>query len=328
MLRELWPLLLAPVAGYLLDLLVGDPAWFYHPVRLIGGLIQRMEPPLRRMFPKTPAGERAGGVALALTVPLTTWLAAAVLCRVTLRAGVWGLTLCEAIFSCWLLATRSLRDESMAVHRCLERGDLPAARAAVARIVGRDVESLDEAGVTRAAVETVAENASDGVVAPLVFLMLGGSPLGWLYKAVNTLDSMVGYKNQRYRHFGSASARLDDVLNYLPSRFAALCMIAASAFTGFRAGEALRIWRRDRRNHTSPNSAQTESACAGALGIQLGGDAVYFGETHHKPTIGDADRPAEPQDIARANRLTLVSSILALLALLPLRLLALTLLFR
>ena len=201
--------------------------------------------------------------------------------------------------------------------------DLPAARKAVARIVGRDTQNLTVEGVTKAAVETVAENASDGVIAPLLYMLLGGAPLALTYKAINTMDSMLGYKNQKYLYFGRAAARLDDVANYLPSRLAGLLWVAAAALTGSSARGAWKIWRRDRRNHASPNSAQTESACAGALGVQLAGPAYYFGEYYDKPTIGDALRPVEPKDILRADRMMYAESLLALVLGVALRLLVL-----
>ena len=196
--------------------------------------------------------------------------------------------------------------------RELLKPDLPAARIAVSRIVGRDTQALTAEGVTKAAVETVAENASDGVIAPLLYMLLGGAPLALTYKAINTMDSMVGYKNTQYLYFGRAAAKLDDIANFLPSRIAALLWVAAAALTGNDARSAWRIWRRDRRNHASPNSAQTESACAGALNVQLAGPAYYFGEYYPKPTIGDAVRPIEPEDIRRANRMMYAESLLAL----------------
>ena len=202
--------------------------------------------------------------------------------------------------------------ESTNVYRELTKPDLPAARIAVSRIVGRDTQALTAEGVTKAAVETVAENASDGVIAPLLYMLLGGAPLALTYKAINTMDSMVGYKNTQYLYFGRAAAKLDDIANYLPSRIAALLWVAAAALTGNDARSAWRIWRRDRRNHASPNSAQTESACAGALNVQLAGPAYYFGQYYPKPTIGDAVRPIEPEDIRRANRMMYAESLLAL----------------
>ena len=218
----------------------------------------------------------------------------------------------EAWASYQILAACELRRQSLAVARAFSKGGLVAAREAVGLIVGRDTSVLDEQGVARAAVETVAENASDGVIAPLFYLMIGGAPLGMAYKAVNTLDSMVGYKNERYIDFGCASARLDDAVNWIPSRLSALLMIAVCPIVGLDARGAARIWSRDRRRHASPNSAQTESACAGALGLRLAGPAVYFGKFFEKPTIGDASREIEWGDIARATRLMLAASVCAL----------------
>ena len=213
----------------------------------------------------------------------------------------------------WILAARSLKTESMKVYRRLKEKDLNGARYAVSMIVGRDTERLTAEGVTRAAVETVAENASDGVIAPLLFLLFFGPVGGFFYKAVNTMDSMVGYKNEKYLYFGRAAAKLDDLVNYIPARLTGLAFAAAACLIpGMSGKNAFKIWRRDRRNHKSPNSAQSESACAGALGVQLAGDAWYFGELYHKPTIGDALRPIEPEDIPRANRLMYVASVLTL----------------
>ena len=298
--------------GVVLDWLLGDPHWMPHPVRWMGRAITWLEGVLRRVFPGTPAGERLAGALLALLIPAAfgggSWL---------LLEGLRGLSPClawlvEVWFTYQLLAARALQKESMAVCPPLAAGDLAGAREAVSRIVGRDTQRLDEAGVVKAAVETVAENTSDGVTAPLLFLALGGLPLGMVYKAVNTMDSMVGYKNEKYLYFGRAAAKLDDVANYIPSRLAALLWIMAAAFTRNDAKGAWRIWRRDRRNHASPNSAQTESACAGALGVQLAGPAYYFGEYYPKPTIGDPLRPIEPEDILRADRMMYAASGLAL----------------
>ena len=191
----------------------------------------------------------------------------------------------------------------MAVYRKLVKEDLPAARRAVGRIVGRDTDALTAEGVAKAAVETIAENASDGETAPLFWMALGGAPLALAYKAVNTMDSMVGYKNDRYRYFGTAAAKLDDLVNWFPARLTALLMAALAPLAGLDGGGAWKIWRRDRRKHKSPNSAQTEAAMAGALGVELAGDAWYFGELHKKPTLGDSLRPIQPEDIRRANRL-------------------------
>jgi adenosylcobinamide-phosphate synthase len=200
----------------------------------------------------------------------------------------------------------------MKVMKELDKGDLAAARKAVSMIVGRDTEVLDQDGVARAAVETVAENLSDGVIAPMLYTAIGGPVLGLTYKAVNTMDSMIGYRNDRYMWFGAPAAKLDDFVNYIPARISALLLMAASALGGkeFNAKDAYRIWKRDRFNHKSPNAAQTESTCAGALGLKLAGDSQYFGKIVHKPSIGDPLRPIEPQDIARVNKLMMISSLL------------------
>lgn len=305
----------AVVAGFLLDALLGDPRRIPHPIVAMGNAIAWLEPRLRAAFPDTPSGARRAGVVLV-----------AVLC-----AGSFGATWCLIAVAglvhpllgfaveTWLcyqaLAACELRRQSMRVVRELTREGLPAARRAVGMIVGRDTEALDERGVLKAAVETVAENTADGVVGPLVYLIVGGAPLGMLYKAVNTMDSIVGYKNERYLDFGRAAARVDDVLGFIPARLAALCMIAAAPAAGLSAKGAWRIWRRDRFNHASPNSAQTESAMAGALGVELAGSAVYFGKLVEKPTMGDATRPIEREDVRRANRLMVLASALSLVVL-------------
>lgn len=308
----MWLTLAALLTGYVLDLIFGDPRQIYHPIRIIGNLIAVLEKGIRKVFPKTSRGELAGGTVLVVLVVLICTAVPAALLGLAawIHPAVYWLL---ASFWCWqILATKSLKTESMKVYAPLKEGDLPAARRAVAMIVGRDTERLTEEGVAKAAVETVAENTSDGIVAPLIFLALGGPALGFFYKAVNTMDSMVGYKNERYLYFGRTAARLDDVLNFLPSRISAWLMILAAAFLGMDGKNAKRIYLRDRRNHASPNSAQTEAVMAGALRVQLGGDAWYFGELYKKPTIGDPFRAVEPEDIVRANRLMYLTSALAL----------------
>ncbi len=308
----MWLTLAALLTGYVLDLLFGDPRQIYHPIRIIGNLISVLEKGIRKVFPKTPGGELAGGVVLVfLTVGISTAVPAVLLAIAAWihPAVYWAL----ASFWSWqILATKSLKTESMKVYAPLKTGDLPAARYAVSMIVGRDTERLSEEGVAKAAVETVAENTSDGIVAPLIFLAIGGPALGFLYKSVNTMDSMVGYKNDRYLYFGRAAARLDDLLNFFPSRISAWLMIAAAAVLGMDGKNAKRIYLRDRHNHASPNSAQTEAVMAGALRVQLAGDAWYFGKRYEKPTIGDPFRSVEPEDIVRANRLMYLTSFFAL----------------
>lgn len=309
----------AAFLGFLLDLWLADPGWMPHPVVLMGKCITRLEEVLRSRFPATPKGERAAGCVLAVLLPVGTLVLTGAICLLAGRIHPL-LGMAVQTFWCWqALAVKGLAEESKNVYRQLAAEDLPGARRVVARIVGRDTQALTEEGVTKAAVETVAENFSDGVVAPLFYMMIGGAPLALCYKAVNTMDSMIGYKNQRYLQFGRAAAKLDDAANYLPSRLAAVFWIAAAGLTGQDAPNAWRIWRRDRRNHASPNSAQTESACAGALGVQLAGPAYYFGEYYNKPTIGDAKRPIEPRDILRANRMLFAGAGLALVLGLGLR---------
>ena len=302
----------AVLGGFVLDCLFGDPAWLPHPVVYMGKAISALEKRLRARLPKTPQGELLGGAIVAFCLPVGTFLLTSLVCLGAARISSW-LGLAVQMFWCGqALAAKGLAQESTNVYRELVKPDLPAARKAVSRIVGRDTQDLTLEGVTRAAVETVAENASDGVIAPLLYMLIGGAPLALTYKAINTMDSMLGYKNEKYLYFGRIPAKLDDAANYLPSRLAALLWVAAAAFTHNDAKGAWKIWRRDRRNHASPNSAQTESACAGALGVQLAGPAYYFGEYYAKPTIGDPLRPIEPEDILRANRMMYVASAFAL----------------
>lgn len=305
--------ILAVVLGFVLDLLIGDPHWLYHPIRLVGALINALEKLLRGVFPKNKNGELTAGVfLLALTAGITTGCAWGLL-YLAGRIHPWVRFALETVMCYQLLATKALKDETMKVYTALSQGDLKQARYAVSMVVGRDTEVLDETGVTKAAVETVAENASDGVIAPLLFLAIGGAPLGFFYKAVNTMDSMVGYKNDKYLYFGRAAARFDDVLNYIPARLSGALMSAAASFCGLDAGNAWKIFLRDRRNHSSPNSAHTEAAAAGALHIQLAGNAYYFGKLYEKPTIGDPDRPVEYEDIRRVNRLLYATAVLTLI---------------
>lgn len=292
--------------GFLLDLFLGDPHHWPHPVRLIGNLIRVLEKALlEKADIKKDADKFKRGIVLAVIVPGITAAATALLLLGAYRIHpVMGIVV-ETIMTYQLLAVKCLKVESMKVYRCLKDQQPEAAREAVSMIVGRDTAALDEEGIAKAAIETVAENASDGVIAPMLYTALGGPVLGFFYKAVNTMDSMVGYKNEKYLYFGRAAAKLDDFVNFIPARISAYLMIAA-AFGGgkcFSGKNACYIYKRDRRQHASPNSAQTESVCAGALGIQLAGDASYFGKLVKKPYIGDALRKVEYEDIRRTNRL-------------------------
>lgn len=299
----LCPLSLAALfVGLIADVLFGDPPVFYHPVCHIGNWIGWLRKRLYVENGSAPVQERRGIILWLLTVPVWffgTKLALGIFYFVHPAIGFAA----ESFWCFQLLAGHSLKKESRKVYAALKESNLPAAKNAVAMIVGRDTADMDEQGVIRAAVETVAENTSDGIVAPMIFMLLFGAPGGFLYKAVNTLDSMVGYKNEEYIYFGRFSARMDDLFNWVPARISGLCMIVSAFVCGYDGRGAWRIYVRDRRNHASPNSAQTESACAGALGIRLGGGASYFGVYVDKPTIGDAGRRAEPDDIIRAGRL-------------------------
>lgn len=300
------PLILA----FLLDLIIGDPYSMPHPIRLIGRMISTLEGKIRVKFSKNL---RKGGVIMALIVAVISTLIPLILLIICYKINLWLGAVVEGIMCFFLIAAKCLRLESMKVCRAAENGDIEAARKAVSMIVGRDTKPLDESGIIRAAVETVAENTSDGVTAPLFFMGIGGAPIGFFYKAVNTMDSMIGYKNEKYVDIGRFAAKLDDVLNYFPSRLTAIIMVGISPILGLNARNAFKIWRRDRRKHASPNSAQTESTCAGALGIRLAGDAYYFGELHKKEFIGDELHEIECDDIRRANRLMYATSMVMLM---------------
>lgn len=295
--------ILAVCLGFLIDLLIGDPRWLYHPVRVMGNCITLTEKGLRRIFPKNKSGERTAGVLLVIIIAGVSTLIPCLLLRFAYGYRLWLGVLLETVMCYQLVATKALKDESMKVYSELKREDLKAARDAVAMIVGRDTKQLSNEEVTRATVETIAENASDGVIAPLFYLMLGGAAAGFFYKAVNTMDSMVGYKNEKYQWFGTFAAVLDDVVNYIPARISGVLLILAAAFCGYDSKNAAKIFIRDREKHSSPNAAQTEAAMAGALRIQLAGNASYFGELQEKPVIGDAIKPIANDDIKKANKI-------------------------
>ena len=310
--------MIAFFGGFVLDMLFGDPYWLPHPIRLIGSWIAALERWLlgatfgssgqrqkEKITRRDERSERKRGRLLVLGVLAATVAVTAVILLAAYQLHPYIGIMVEMVMTYQILAAKSLKVESMKVYERLRERDLTAARMAVSMIVGRDTACLDEIGVAKAAIETVAENTSDGVIAPMLYTALGGPILGFFYKAVNTMDSMVGYKNERYLHFGRAAARLDDVVNYIPARISAYLMILAAFIGGrmFDGKEAYRIYQRDNCKHASPNSAQTESVCAGALRIQLAGDASYFGKVVNKPYIGDSIRAVEAEDIKRANRL-------------------------
>ena len=300
--------------GFLLDLLFGDPVFLPHPVRMIGSLTAGVEKRLRTgkagRAERKEEAEFGRGVCMVGIVLIGTVTVALFFLTVAYCLHPYLGVAAECIMTYQILAVKCLKTESMKVFQCLKEDNLEQARWAVSRIVGRDTDCLDKEGIIKAAVETVAENTSDGVIAPMLFLAIGGPVCGFFYKAVNTMDSMVGYRNETYLHFGKAAAKLDDAVNFIPARISAVLMIVSSFVLGreFSGRGAYRIYRRDCRNHASPNSAQTESVCAGALGIRLAGYASYFGKTVRKPYIGDALRRVEYEDIRRANRLLYCSA--------------------
>ncbi len=290
-----------------IDLLLGDPRGWPHPVRWIGWLIGRLE----ALLYGVTRWERFNGVLLAMLVIGLTGAAAFFGLSLAARISPWAHLALSVIVLYWSLSIRDLYDHARQVYSALRADDLPGARAAVSLIVGRDTESLNEAGVVRAAVESVAENTVDGVLAPLFFAVLFGPAGAMMYKAASTLDSMVGYKNEKYQHFGWASARLDDAANYFPARLSAPLMAAGALMTGNRPIHALRVCLRDRKNHASPNSGIPEAAMAGALGVCLGGPLFRNGVLMALPTLGDALAPLEREHILKACRIMLVSSLLA-----------------
>lgn len=307
--------LAACVAGFFLDFIFGDPEWLYHPVRLIGKGISFGERQLRKLCSSNKSGRElvAAGAVLWVCIAGISFLLPLGLLILAQKIHPVLRFVLETFWCYQIIAARCLCKESVKVYDRLKADDLPGARRAVSMIVGRDTENLSAEGVTKAAVETVAENTSDGVTAPLIYMLIGGAPLGFLYKAVNTMDSMLGYKNDKYLDFGRIPAKMDDVFNYIPSRVTALFMIVAAFFCGMDGKNAWRIYRRDRRKHASPNAAQTEAVCAGALRVRLAGDAVYFGKLYKKEFIGDNLRPIEPEDIKRTGRLMYVTAVLMLI---------------
>lgn len=306
------------IAGFVLDLLIGDPHFIPHPVRLIGSLISFLDKRLNCDAKYNISEKKLNlikykrGMLLVFAVIFATFTMSVIIIVAAYSINLYAGVIAEAVMTWQILATKCLRVESMRVYDALRTDGVDAGRRAVSMIVGRDTSVLDAAGVTRAAVETIAENTSDGVIAPMLYTAIGGPVLGFVYKAVNTMDSMIGYKNDKYMYFSRFAARLDDVVNFIPARISAYMMIVAAFIGGrqFDGQNAYRIFKRDRFNHASPNSAQTESVCAGALRVRLAGDAVYFGKLVKKKYIGDRLREIEYEDIKRANRLMYITAFL------------------
>lgn len=305
--------LTALIIAFILDLCFGDPDFRFHPIRIIGNYISLSEKVLRKIFPKTKYGETVAGGILVIKVLFVSFAVPFLILFFSYRLNRFFGIGVESVMCYFLLAARSLSDAALKVYKPLKIGDTETARKNVSMIVGRDTESLDDVGITKAAVETVAENTSDGIVAPIIYMAIGGGVLGFMYKAVNTMDSMVGYKNDRYINFGKIAAKLDDIANFIPSRISAYLMILSAYILGFDGKGAFKIHKRDCRRHASPNSAQTESVTAGALGIQLAGNAYYFGKLYKKPFIGDKKRDIEYEDIKKSIKLMYLTSVITLI---------------
>lgn len=313
--------------AFIADLIFGDPASIPHPVVIIGKLISFLDKNLRKVFPDTDRGRFFAGLAMAKTVMIASLAVSLIISAILLKISpiLFGLI---QLWWCWqCLAVKSLSSEAKNIYEKLSGGSIEESRLAVARVVGRDTSELTHEEITKATIETIAENFTDGVVAPMMYMSIFGAPLALMYKAVNTMDSMVGYKNEKYLFFGRAAAKIDDFFNYIPARFAAIMWIIASGISGYSMKDSYRVWKRDRRKHSSPNSAQTEAACAGALGIQLAGPAYYFGTHYDKQYIGDKKRAVEPEDIRRTDRIMHVGALISLVVFMTVRLGVLLLIF-
>ena len=303
--------LLSIYTGYALDLIIGDPYSFPHPVRYIGKLISIVEKQIRKITSSDKGLKIAGFFLWFIVVGATFGITTLVLQLFKFNKLAYFIVNTILIYT--TLATKCLKDESVKIYKVLKTGDLEKSRIQLSYIVGRDTTNLNEKEIVRATVETVAENTVDGIIAPLFYGFIGGAPLAMAYKAVNTLDSTVGYKNDKYYYLGFASAKIDDIANYIPARLGVILLPLGSLFTGFNFKDALKIGIRDRKNHNSPNCAYSEGAVAGALGIQLGGTNVYFGKEVYKPTIGDKTREIEIEDIVRTNKIMYSSSIISII---------------
>ena len=303
----------AIVAGFILDLIFGDPHWLPHPICLIGNLIGFLEKNLRRLLAPGKTALLLGGALMVVIVLSLSYVVPYAVLMLAEQVSPWLRFALETVMFYQIFATKCLRDESMKVYTALHNNDLEDARVKLSWIVGRDTKELTAEEVTKGAVETVAENTADGIIAPMFYMFIGGAPLAFLYKGINTMDSMVGYKNDKFLYFGRCAAKLDDVANLIPARITGILMILASYFLNMNAAGAWKIFWRDRYNHLSPNSAMTESVTAGALNIQLGGDHYYFGKLVHKDTIGDNIRPVEAEDIVAVNNLLYMTAVISLL---------------
>ena len=306
--------LYACLLGFMLDLLIGDPTWEYHPIRLIGKLIEKFESLFRTIFPKTDRGKFLAGFCMTISVATIAMLVPYFLLLIINEISPLFALFFESIMLSFAFSIKSLKTETVKIYKLLTEQKIEESKKALSMIVGRDTENLDKEGIIKATVETISENTTDGVIAPLLFAIIGGAPFAYFYKAVNTMDSMVGYKNEKYMYFGKYSAKLDDVLNYFPARIAANIMVFVSLLLkNFDYKNAKKIYQRDKQKHASPNSGHTEAACAGALRIQLAGDAYYFGTKQKKEYIGDSLEDINPENIVMANKLLYMTAVISLL---------------
>lgn len=307
------------VLGFIIDYFLGDPSWLPHPIVLIGNFIKGVEAILRKLFPSTKSGETVAGFLLNFIVVVGTFLISLYLFKFLDGVNYWLGFFAKVYFTFQIFAAHSLKSESLRVYKYLKIGDMANSRKYLSWIVGRDTKELDETAITKAVVETVAENTSDGVIAPMMYMVIGGPALGFMYKAVNTLDSMVGYKNDKYINLGKCSAIVDDIFNFIPAILTGIGMIITAPLVGLDGKNAFKIFLRDRHNHASPNSGKPESATAGALNVQLAGDAYYFGKLYKKKTMGDNNRPIDCEDIVKTNKLMYATSVFTLVVFLVIR---------
>ena len=309
--------------GFILDLIFGDPYYFFHPVRIIGFFIEKGEKIIRKIMPKTNKAEFIGGMILTILICTSSFFVSYCLLAVIKNTNEILYIMLNSIFLYQILAINGLKKESSKILNALKNNDLYSARKELSLLVSRQTENLSKKEIIIATIETISENITDAIVSPLIFIAIGGAPLGFLYKAVNTLDSMIGYMNEKYMFFGKFSAKLDDVMNFIPARTASYIMIAASFLLKYNYKNAVKIYKRDKRKHESPNSAHTESTCAGALNIRLGGKSIYFGKIKEKPYIGDDIAEPNKRDIIKAQKLSILTAILLLLVILIVRILIL-----
>jgi len=294
------------ILGYTMDLFIGDPYWLFHPVRWIGQLILLLEK--RLLKEESGNKQKFKGLLLLIIVSSLSFVIPFYLLRLAFKVHMLLGLFVEAFMIYQIFATKCLDVETKKVYKALKNGDITEARKAISYLVSRDTESMTDEDIIKASIETIAENLGDGVIAPMFFVVIGGAPLGWYYKSVNTLDSMVGYKNDKFNHYGYCSAKWDDVLNYVPARLTAIFILIAGLFLRLNLKNGIKMLKRDKHNHSSPNSAFPESAAAGLLDIQLGGKASYFGEVSMKPTMGDKNKTIHVEDLYKTKQLLYVTS--------------------